>query len=108
MGIPEIYREVWRRRLLQEAKGYTAAHDDDHADGSIADAAACYASPNAPLKLWPWRCAPPDQSDRRERLVDAAALCIAEIERMDRAGVEQDIIRTYDPTIPYVDKLRRT
>jgi hypothetical protein len=108
MDIPEIYREVWRRRLRQEAKGYTAAHDDEHADGSIADAAACYASPNAPLKLWPWRCAPPDQSDRRERLVDAAALCIAEIERMDRAGVEQDIIRTYDQTIPYVDKLRRT
>jgi hypothetical protein len=90
--VPEIYREIWRRRLHQEMKGYTAAHDDKHADGSIADAAACYASPNAPLKLWPWNCAPPDHAERRDCLVDAAALCIAEIERMDRAieGVENE------------------
>lgn len=86
--VPEIYREIWRRRLHQEAKGYTAAHDDVHSEGSIADAAACYASPNAPLKLWPWTNAPPHQQRgrRRDRLVDAAALCIAEIERIDRTS----------------------
>lgn len=84
MDIPEIYREIWRRRLHQQMKGYTAKHDDKHYDGSIADAAACYASPNAPVRLWPWRQSLPDHTDRRERLIDAAALCIAEIERIDR------------------------
>lgn len=86
---PEIYREIWRRRLFQTMRGYTAEHDDQHADGSIADAAACYASPNAPLKLWPWRNAPPNHADRRSRLIDAAALCIAEIERLDRATLSR-------------------
>lgn len=89
--VPEIYREIWRRRLHQQMKGYTAAHDDKHTDGSIADAAACYASPNAPMKLWPWTNAPPNQRvRRRDHLLDAAALCIAEIERMDRSSAADD------------------
>lgn len=84
--ITPVLREVWRRRIHQQIRGYTADHDDQHTDGSIADAAACYASPNAPLKLWPWTNSPPDHRDHRSRLVDAAALCIAEIERLDRAS----------------------
>ena len=82
-----------RRRQI-ESEGWSADHDDDHAAGELAIAAACYAlsstgsiiSPNTALgALWPWAWHWWKPKDRRRDLVRAAALIIAEIERLDRA-----------------------
>lgn len=96
-----------RRRQI-EVEGWTADHDDQHSDGSLALAACCYASAASayaevcagggapplndyrrlqPCYNWPkswsrswWK----PKSPRRD-LVRATALLIAEIERVDRA-----------------------
>lgn len=79
-----------RRRQVQ-TEGFSRSHDDEtHYDGSLAMAAACYAAPeeiytNTLSDPWPW----PDYDkrdthSRRRRLVIAAALIVAEIERIDR------------------------
>jgi hypothetical protein len=78
------------RQILME--GWTAEHDDEHSTGEIALAAACYALHRSPVmcdvrEYWPldpkgWK----PQNQRRD-LVRAAALLIAEIERLDRAGL---------------------
>ncbi len=85
-----VLQEVNRERERQIAKGYDAAHDDEHTDGAIAGAAAYYAwGKGAPDYLWPWGEATlPTVSlmADRERLLTAAALCVAEIERLDRVS----------------------
>lgn len=95
-----------RTRQVTE-KGFTPKHDDEHVNGPLAAAAACYAYTSLLSKeevaahadalyekmrgfasiiqtLWPWQPhwfkARGDRSD----LVRAAALLIAEIERRDR------------------------
>lgn len=86
---------VERRRQV-EAEGWSPEHDDEHADGSLAKAAACYAvgyrihASNGedglrPAWVWPhrWEWNP---ADRRRELVKAGALIVAEIERLDRAA----------------------
>lgn len=84
-----------------EAKGYDAAHDDAHLRGEIGQAAAAYALPSrlASSKrcLWPWAdgyrttelnedCPEPVMyiQERVGELVRAAALIVAEIERLER------------------------
>lgn len=96
--------------------GHTPEHDDGHVDGSLAMAAALYAAPEQLfiqrrlvvadavhfMDPWPWE----RQADKRRRrhtggfvpkeelahdirrkqLVQAAALIVAEIERIDRAA----------------------
>jgi hypothetical protein len=93
---------VERQRQI-EAEGWTPEHDDHHHNGELAAAAACYASPHrafkavqgvgrgyAPLTtyrdLWPWRDEWWKPKERRRDLVRAAALTLAEIERLDRAA----------------------
>jgi hypothetical protein len=86
--------DVIRERERQRAIGYTAAHDDAHAAGqlALATAARAYGSTRAGVDLghdlilealdpWPgkWR-----NADRRQLLVEAGALILAEIERLDR------------------------
>ncbi|MET4184923.1 hypothetical protein ABIB94_007052 [Bradyrhizobium sp. JR7.2] len=84
-----ILGEIHAERSRQIAKGYDAAHDDEHSDGSIARAAASYAWSAAPLRLnyvlWPWPSSTWSPGPPREALVKAAALIVAEIERMDRS-----------------------
>ena len=93
-------------------EGWTEAHDDKHSDGSLAQAACCYANIAAthsylcskepipecidyislnPECRWPrswakhwWKPTTP-----RRDLVKAAALLIAEIERLDRQTNEK-------------------
>ena len=101
--IDEIAAE--RKRQI-EKEGWSHEHDDQHEDGSLADAAACYAATTSAFKaeqyastgyepytaylpLWPkswadcwWR----PKKNRRRRLIVAAALLVAEIERLDRAS----------------------
>lgn len=86
------------------AEGWTAKHDDQHSDGSMALAAACYAlnaavwadRPKAipqsdyvrlanPGYRWPWAEKWWKPKSQRQDLVRAAALLLAEIDRLDRA-----------------------
>lgn len=85
-----------QRQITTE--GWTPEHDDEHAHGEMAKASACYAycstetdqerkwrsdAGRVPL-MWPWDNAWWKPKDRRRDLVRAAALLIAEIERLDR------------------------
>ena len=90
----EIARER-DRQVGQE--GWTEAHDDSHAGGEMAQAAGCYAlnaglSEAARMPLgyaprdWPWDAKWWKPSTPRRDLVKAAALIVAEIERLDRAA----------------------
>lgn len=86
-----------RRRQI-EAEGWTPAHDDAHEDGELASAAAAYAvyrSMMDPIvlmgddiiaQLWPWDFSWWKPNNPRRDLVKAAALILAEIERLDRAA----------------------
>lgn len=95
----EAWRDVIAERTRQIAQeGWSSEHDDDHADGEIALAAAAYAEntasgyddagtplDDAPPITWPWAEKWWKPSNRRRDLVKAAALLLAEIERLDRA-----------------------
>lgn len=88
------------RRRQVEKEGWTPEHDDEHTDGELALAAACYAihpslgdhrvSPDGTRdsfrvpNLWPWAPGFWKPQMRRKDLVRAAALILAEIERLDR------------------------
>lgn len=102
-----VIDEVAKERVRQQTKeGWTHEHDDEHEDGSLAAAAACYAHPErifvateyAGRGYKPYvsyHDAWPDSWDdhwwkpkkRRRNLIRAAALIIAEIERLDRAAL---------------------
>lgn len=93
-----IFDEIAARRQYQIAKGYDAAHDDSHIKGEIADAAACYASMKAAdtFGIWPWWDSKPNHQPtlserRRSYLIDAAAMIVAEIERLDRLSDDKRI-----------------
>lgn len=90
------------RRRQVEVEGWTPEHDDKHDSGELAKAAACYAYGDAELRhtsrvsgqphpltlvqrLWPWSKDWWKPTNRRRDLVKAAALIVAEIERLDRA-----------------------
>lgn len=86
-------RDVMAERARQVAKGYAAEHDDEHSDCELARAAACYAVGSElhyrDVPIWPWGTFEQGQ-DYRRALVKAAALLLAEIERVDRRdGVPQ-------------------
>lgn len=79
-----------RRRQI-EAEGWTPEHDDEHGAGEMAAAAACYALNAAGCgcevaRNWPWDRSWWKPSTARRDLVKAAALILAEIERLDRAA----------------------
>lgn len=84
--IAEIAAE---RRRQVEAEGWTPEHDDGHGRGEMADAAACYASPGAFSFFWPWDEIWWKPTTRRRDLIKAAALIVAEIERLDRQAGDQ-------------------
>ncbi|MBC7282629.1 hypothetical protein [Hoeflea sp.] len=93
-GIESIAAE--RQRQIDE-EGWTEEHDDEHATGEMAKAAACYAwiaaqsdslraAFDRPPPTWPgewledwWK-----PTTRRRDLVKAGALIAAEIDRLDR------------------------
>lgn len=105
MEVTDAERDViLERRRQVSAEGYTSEHDDAHAGGELARAAAAYAwaasdssgyavqlrhdagtlTPMVDL-LWPWeveRVWKP--KDKRRDLIRAGALILAEIERLDR------------------------
>ena len=82
-------KDVLAERQRQiSAEGWTPRHDDEHGDGSMAVAAAYYALGRIEGKgrvNWPWDRKWCKLRDERSNLVRAAALLLAEIERLDRA-----------------------
>lgn len=88
------------RQRQVSAEGWTPEHDDEHADGSMADAAGCYAlhahdtakdgAKNFVPAWWPWEPEWYKRSSPRRDLVKAGALILAEIERIDRAADKGD------------------
>ncbi|HGM8224570.1 TPA: hypothetical protein ACRZRX_003008 [Pseudomonas aeruginosa] len=100
-SVPQAWLDVQAERRRQiTAEGWTPEHDDEHADGQMARAAACYAlagssAPNdgtAALLVslaWPWDEQWWKPSTARRDLVKACALALAEIERLDRACISQ-------------------
>lgn len=96
-----------RKRQI-EAEGWTYQHDDEHASGELARAASAYALAGSYDEwgrnlfigefhalaqtmvrrifpsTWDWKWWKP--TNRRRDLVKAAALLVAEIERLDRTG----------------------
>lgn len=84
------------RQRQSDAEGYATEHDDEHTDGAIARAACAYAIhttlPNATYEkhgapaFWPWQPEAWKPKDKRRDLIRAAALLVAEIERLDRLG----------------------
>lgn len=87
------------RDRQHNVEGWTPAHDDEHTDRQLAKAGVSYArfaaltDEHRALEVerktipfaWPFSAAWWKPKDRRADLVRAAALLIAEIERMDRA-----------------------
>ena len=101
-GIERIAAE---RKRQVEKEGWTPEHDDEHADGSLALAAVCYATPVQLYELsggkafmtfqdpWPeswdedWDKRPqktPTNAQRIRMLEKAGALIAAEIDRLLR------------------------
>lgn len=93
-GMPAAARDVVSERQRQVSdEGYQPSRDDVYRNKELAHAAACYAlippaeegrTPNCP-PLWPWPTASWKPRGRRENLVRAGALILAEIERIDRS-----------------------
>lgn len=98
-----VLADIAAERLRQiDVEGFSADHDDEHGDGEMAKAAALYsyrasgdghhaagmryaAHGRAPAD-WPFSALWWKPTDRRRDLVKAAALIVAEIERLDRAA----------------------
>lgn len=85
--------------------GYTSEHDDKHWDGSIADAAACYAATGSvylkyeltdgsfnypPLFPWNHEWLKKEEKTRKEQIITACAMLMAEYERLERLEAKHD------------------
>jgi hypothetical protein len=86
-----LYLIEQERRRQIDREGYTAEHDDMHANGELASAALAYLSAyskadKAP-KIWPWPSWQWNPKDRLSNLVRAGALFLAEEYRLHRARV---------------------
>lgn len=89
----DIVAERNRQRAME---GYDDQHDDTHDDFSLSSAAIAYLRDtvargggeqgfvNRPPEEWPWAKGDWKPKELRRNLVIAAALLVAEIERIDR------------------------
>lgn len=97
MGMNLMYGSQAARDVLDErrrqinAEGWSSEHDN----GALVRAAICYAAPlQFPARMaasgvkvpepWPWEASWWRPKNERRNLIKAAALLIAEIERLDR------------------------
>jgi hypothetical protein len=91
MVCDEIFVERCR---VQEEECFNPPHDDEHRNGELARAAACYAFIAGSSDYmrqsdlippgWPWEDEAWKPGDRRRELIKAAQLIVAEVERLDR------------------------
>lgn len=81
-----VLQEIEAERAKQLALGFTPAHDDtEHPDGMlarIAGAVVCHRDDA-------WGIMEKYRTDRRQQLIIAAALLVAEVERIDRLLARQ-------------------
>lgn len=89
-----VLSEVQAERVRQvEVEGYTAVSDDAQTAGELARAAGAYAldaaGQQAGAIYWPFPYQQWKPVDRRTSLIKAAALAVAEVERLDRAAQAQ-------------------
>jgi hypothetical protein len=105
--LPSIIRTIVLSDMVRERKhriieeGFTIEHDDQHTEGELSIASACYAVAGidgvsvkagkmATHPAWPWD----EQWDKREqhdayrRKIIAAALLLSEAERMKREEIK--------------------
>lgn len=87
-GLSAFSEAAMERKRQIDKEGWTLEHDDQHTDGSLATAAAFYASPQSGIE-WPWNGVPKIHEHRR-RLIIAMALIGAEVERLDRLEARND------------------
>ena len=86
-GHEAIVDVLAERQRQIDVEGWTPAHDDEHDGEELAFAASCYCTADhgeAPPAVWPWDWAWWKPRDHRSNCVRAAALLLAEIERLDR------------------------
>ena len=91
-AMAQAFYDLLAERLRQvDDEGWSPEHDDQHAVGELAAAAACYCHPEPCMDdtrgvpfSWPWVRRWWKPTDRRRDLVKAGALILAEIERLDR------------------------
>ena len=89
---PTILADIAAERERQRRKGYDAAHDDDHDSGELMAAASHVAFPRHDFATaletsqMEWICKIEEKwaHDPYRRAIIAAALLIAEAERLDR------------------------
>ena len=86
MSVVDEIRDERERQV--SAEGWSPRHDDRQSHGEIASAAAAYAIGDP--GFWPaaWPRAYWKPKSRRRDLVRAAALIVAEIERLDRSDLQ--------------------
>lgn len=81
------------RQRQQEVEGWSTKEDDAYSHSQLPRAAAAYAFPELTfvkgLQVWPWEDSWWKPKDARRNYVRAAALLLAEIERLDRAAAIQ-------------------
>ncbi len=83
---------IAERRRQIETEEWSLKHDDEYTAGELAFSASCYAlaeEGEPPPAVWPWASGWWKPRDRRSNLVRAAALILAEIERLDRAAAKE-------------------
>jgi hypothetical protein len=95
--LPQAARDVLAERQRQvSVEGWTPEHDDEHSEGELALAAACYAMASAGYAkgktppIWPWSLDWWKPTYGRRDLERAGALIQAELERRDRAAQQQE------------------
>lgn len=90
LGVQDVLTE---RHRQVDVEAFDSKHDDDHPHGNLTQAAMCYAYASVfdasflqrfIRTYWPWSERWWKPKGRRRNLVKAAALIIAEIERLDR------------------------
>ena len=102
---PGAIAAIEERIRQKSVEGWTPKHDAQHSQGELAIAAACYALNKMPVdeglwdeetaEWWPWH---PDWDKRekhsRERsLAIAAALCMAELDRIEESKKIKNYLR---------------
>jgi len=89
-GVAAIEDVITERERQVAIEGWAPAHDDTYRGGELPAAAACYAlygsvSQDGCPQQWPFAAEWWKPGEPRRNMVKAAALLVAEIERLDRA-----------------------
>lgn len=93
--LSQALKDIIAERLRQIGKGYTEAYDDQFAPFNLSNAGVGYAlqhvHPEIAQKIWPLGERSLMPQTVRESLVRAATLIIAEIEKIDRKALKDEL-----------------